>query len=113
MPRHQQVLDHAHVRKQLAVLEGARDAQAGDAMRFQQSQVLILELDASCLGPIKTADAIEHAGLAGAVRPDQGQQLAGASFKGNAVEHLQPAEGERHACEPEFSHTSGGCDGTA
>ena len=44
---------------------------------------------------IDAADAVEHAGLAGAVRADQRQQLAALDRERNAVEHDEAAEAQR------------------
>ena len=55
---------------------------------------------------IDAADAVEHAGLAGAVRPDQGEQLAVLDCKRDIVEHGQSAETQAQVFDPELSHTT-------
>ena len=72
----QQIVQHRHLRKQFAVLEGARDAEPRDLVRRAAGDVLAAEADRAAAA-IDAADAVEHAGLAGAVRADQREQLAG------------------------------------
>ena len=71
----QQVVQHAHLREQLAVLEGAGEAEPRDFVRRAAGDVLAAETDRAAAA-IDAADAVEHAGLAGAVRADQREQLA-------------------------------------
>ena len=114
--RDEQVLDHAHVRKQLAVLEGAGDAEARNAMRPHTGDVFACETDATGARAIQAADAVQYRSLAGAVRSDQREQFAGLRLEGYVLEHLQPAEGERDGVELQrggLSHTSAGSCGTA
>ena len=77
MPADQQIFQHGHLREQFAVLERARDAKPRDLVRRSGRYVLAAKPDAA-LAAIDAADAVEHAGLAGAVRTDQRQQFAGA-----------------------------------
>src|SRR5512144_1691089 len=58
------------------------------------------------LAVIDAAHAIEHAGLAGAVRTNEREQLAGLDRERHAVEHGEPAETQREAIERELSHTT-------
>jgi len=116
MARDQQVLEHAHVGEELAVLESARNAQPCDAVRLVARDVARVERDAPCAWAIDAADAVQDRGLAGAVRADQREQLAGPRLERHAVQHLQAAEGERHGLDAQtgaFTHTSGGSCGTA
>ena len=57
------------------------------------------------LAAIDAADAIEHAGLAGAVRADQREQFAVLDRERHAVEHHEPAEAQREVVDIELSHT--------
>ncbi len=75
VPAGQQVVEHRHLRKQLAVLERAREPEPRDLVRRAAGDVLAAEADRA-VAAIDAADAVEHAGLAGAVRADQRQQLA-------------------------------------
>ena len=101
-----------HLRKQLAVLERAGEAEPRDLVRRAAGDVLAAKADRA-VAAVEAADAVEHAGLAGAVRPDQGEQLAGVHRERDAVEHDQPAEAKREAVERELSHTTSGCGDTA
>jgi len=62
---------------------------------------------------VDAAHAVEHAGLAGAVRPDQREQLACFHRERDAVEHGEPAEAQRQALDGKLSHTISGCGGIA
>src|SRR5215470_1243379 len=107
----QQILDHGHVGKQLAVLERARNAETGDVVRRASAKLLAAETDVTAAA-VETADAVEHAGLAGTVRADQGEQLCGLDRERDAVEHDESAEPQREPFDLDFSHTISGCDDT-
>jgi hypothetical protein len=113
--RHEEILEHCHVAEQLAVLEGPRQAEPGHRVRPAAGHVASLEHDAAAAGAVDPADAVEDAGLARAVGPDQGQQLTGADRERHTVEHAQPAEGQRQPLHAQrsLSHTSAGCGDTA
>ncbi len=57
---------------------------------------------------IKSADAVEDAGLARSVGADQCEQLPRFDGERDAVQHLQPAKAEREALHFELSHTTSG-----
>src|SRR5690348_14622067 len=113
MPADEQVVEHAQVRQQLAVLEGARDAEAGDGVGLCAGNALAAEENVSARRPIDPADAVQHAGLARAVRTDERQELARFERERDALEHLQAAEREMQLAQLELSHTSAGCGGIA
>ena len=50
--------------------------------------------DVPFLRPVETVDAVEHRGLAGAVRPDDGAHLAFADVEGDVADRLHAAEGK-------------------
>ena len=59
------------------------------------------------LRPVEAVDDVQHGTLAGAVRPDDGQDLSAADFKTNAVERTNAAERqadvldlEQHVADP-------------
>ena len=79
----EQIVEHRHLRKQLAVLEGAGQTQPRDLVRLAPGDLAAAKADAA-FAAVDAADAIEHAGLAGAVRPDQREQLAGVHRKRHA-----------------------------
>ena len=107
--RHQQIVDDAHMGEDLAVLEGAGDAGAGETVAGQARQFGIVETDAPGIGAVDAADAIEHRGLAGAIGADQRLQFAGLNGKTDVAQHRKAAEGQAHAVNSQsraFSHTS-------
>ena len=89
-----------HLREQLAVLERARNAErarsrAAAGRRCPRPRKRI----APCAA-IDAADAVEHAGLAGAVRADQREQLARLDRERHVVEHGEAAEAQRRDRRP-------------
>ena len=89
------VVESAHALEQRDVLEGARDAADGGFMRAHLGASLALEGDAAFLRLIEAVDDVEHRGLAGAVRPDDGADLALADVEGNVAHRLHAAERQR------------------
>ena len=80
--RDHQVFQRGHAGKQPDVLEGARDpGLLGDpeivqAFELNSAAVVVRELQAAAARLVEAGDAVEHRGLAGAVRPDQRGDLA-------------------------------------
>ena len=113
VPADQQVLDDRQVREQLAVLEGARDPEPRDVVRFDADDIVPLKTDAPRGRTVEAADAVEHARLARTVRPDQREELATLHEQRNVVEDDEAAEAERDVLDRQLSHTTAGCAGTA
>src|SRR4051812_3443757 len=99
------------MRQQLAVLERTRDAGSRDGVRRGTCDALAVEQHLAAGRTVDSADAIEHAGLACPVGPDQREKLSGLDAEGHAVQYLQPAKSEPHIAQLELSHTSGGSGG--
>ena len=57
---------------------------------------LALERDAAFLRMVEAVDDVEHRGLAGAVRADDGAHLALLDVEGHVADRAHAAEGERH-----------------
>src|SRR6185503_3564852 len=93
MPGDEQILDDAEVREELAVLEGSRNAESRDLVRARARDLRVAEENSPAGRPIQAADAIQHRRLAGAVRADQRQKLAGARLEAHLVQHAEAAEG--------------------
>jgi hypothetical protein len=87
----QQVIEHAHLREQLAVLECAGETEPRDFVRRAPGNVFAAETNGTAPA-IDAADAVERAGLAGAVGADQREQLARANLKRHVLEHGQAAK---------------------
>jgi len=85
-------LEQRHVRPQLHMLEGARDAGARDPALALPGDVGAEELDAALIGRERAADQVEHRRLAGAVRPDEAEDLAGAELEADLVDGDEAAE---------------------
>src|SRR5256885_14683983 len=70
------VLQHAERREEREVLEGAADAEVGDAVRWQRQQRASAEVDVAALGRVEPAQAVEEGRLAGAVGAGEPDDLA-------------------------------------
>src|SRR5262249_15156166 len=99
----QKIFQHRHVRKHLGMLEGAGYPETGDLMWRLAVDILLTQPDCA-LAAIDAADAVEHAGLAGAVRADQGEQLTGLDMQRYLSQHGQSAEPQRQALDRKLSH---------
>ena len=60
-------------------------------MAFPAGDVGAAELDASARRPMHAADGADERGLAGAVRPDDGDDRAFADFQRHVIERLRVA----------------------
>ena len=116
----QQILQHGHAGKQADVLEGAGDARllrhqivghaleqkeravgshhaalaaVGQAVeRVPHRGVAVVQRDAALGRLVEAGDAVEHGGLAGAVRSDQRGDVAARGVEGEIVDGDQAAE---------------------
>ena len=117
---HQQIFQHRHARKQADVLECAGDARllrhqivrhaleqkqraigphdaalaaVGQSFeRIPQRWVAMLQREPALGRLVKAGDAVEHGGLAGAVRPDQRGDGAALHLEGKIIDGDEPAE---------------------
>src|ERR1700738_3573878 len=79
------------------MLEGARNAGAGDLALRAPGDVSAEETDPALVERERTGNEVEHRGLAGAVGPDETQDLSGAELEAHVVDGDQPAEATRSA----------------
>ena len=86
------VVDHRQIGKQRDVLEGAADADLGDPVRRPLQDAHAFHQDVAGARLIEPGEAIEQRGLAGAVRPDQAEDLALMHVEGHAVQRDDAAE---------------------
>ena len=93
------VVERRHAAEQRDVLEGARDAAARRLVGPHLRARLALEGDAAFLRMVEAVDDVEHRGLAGAVRADDGADLALADVERHVGERLHAAERERHVLD--------------
>jgi hypothetical protein len=89
---HQDVVEDAQARKQLHVLEGARDPQSRDLIGPAVRDVVIEEVDAPAGGPVEAGDAVEDGRLAGAVGADQPVDGLRLDAEAHAVDGAQSSE---------------------
>src|SRR4029079_15064094 len=90
------VVERRHAAKQGYVLERPRNAPASSVVRTHLGVRLAFESDTALLRLIESVDDVEHRGLAGAIRPDDGAALAFADVEGNVADRLNPAERQRY-----------------
>ena len=95
------VLGDGQIRERLELLEGARDAEAADAIGPQAGDVAAVEEDAACVERLEAGDQIEQRGLAGAVRPDDADDLALVHIEGDVGVGGEAAVALRHAFDVE------------
>src|SRR3546814_20860460 len=86
--------------EQLDVLEGARDAGAGDPVRRQRGDIGAVEQQPALGRVVDAADQVEHRGLAGAIRPDDGEDLAAGDVETDPVDGADAAEADGEAVGP-------------
>ena len=86
------VLAHADLGERLGDLEGAHHAGGADPVRRQAGDVLAVEGDAAGIGRLEAGDGGEQRRLAGAVGPDQADDLALPHVERGLVDGLQAAE---------------------
>src|SRR5215216_2303578 len=86
------VVQRRHAFEQGDVLERARDPAARSLEWAHLCAGQPLEGDAALLRLVKAVDDVEHRGLAGAVRTDDGTNLAGADVERDVAQRLYPTE---------------------
>ncbi len=86
------IVEHAEIGKQRDILEGAADADLGDAMRRARQDAVALHQNVALARLIEPRQAIEQRGLAGAVRPDQTENLPTVHVERDAVERDDSSE---------------------
>src|SRR5206468_11176344 len=99
------VVEDGHAAEQGNVLEGARDPQLGPLVRFQMRDVAAVEHDPSAHGRIDAADAVEDARLAGAVGPDDGEEVAGVDLEAHPGQGGYAAEAQVQVFQSEQCHS--------
>ena len=102
---HEHVFEHGHVRKQLGVLESARQSEAGQLVAGQAGRFPPQKSDAAGIGPVDPGDRVEKCGFAGAVRPDQRVDFARVDGFVDLVDRDEAAERNRDASGVETCRT--------
>ena len=103
---HQQILAHAHARKDPAPLRRLRDAEAHHLMRRQAGNVRAVEQDAAGTRLGRAADRHQQRGLAGAVGADQGHDLPLVDADGDVVQRAHRAIGGGDAVQLQHAHAA-------
>ena len=95
------VVEHRQIGKQRDVLKGAADADFRDPVRRTRQDALAFHENVAGARLVEPAQAIEQRGLAGAVWPDQAQDLALMHVKGHAVQGDNAAEHDAYVANCE------------
>jgi hypothetical protein len=101
LERHGDRLAHGQAGEQLRVLERPPDARPGPGRRCQRRDVVAVVHDPPGVGRGEARHEVEHRGLAGAVRADESDDLAGAGRDVDVVDRRDAAEGHRQAGQVE------------
>ena len=86
------VVQNREAGKEAQVLEGAGDPQTGDAVSRQAGDIDAVKENFTAIGPDNPGEAVDQGGLAGAVRPDEGRNLAFCGPETNLREGRQAPE---------------------
>ncbi len=95
------VFERRHALEQRHVLEGARDPLLGRLVRLHARACAAPVGDPAVLRMIEAIDHVEHRGLAGAVRADDGADLALADVERHVGNRAHAAERQRHVLDRE------------
>jgi hypothetical protein len=104
VPADQQIAQHGRILEQFDVLEGAGDAEFGDAEGRLLGDVLILEIDLARGRAVDPRDQVEDRTLAGAVGADDREDLALLHREADGIDRLQAAEMQRQIFGAEIAH---------
>jgi hypothetical protein len=85
----QDVVENSHRADQLDVLERARDPATRDAVNRRAQQAPPVEAELTRVGLVQARDDVEERRLAGAIRPDQADDLP-ARRRADVVDPLPP-----------------------
>ena len=100
---HHHVVDDGEARERPELLECARDAQAAHVVGRETRETRSIQVDRAGVGAIEAADDLEERRLAGSVRADDPDQLAGlhverdVAVRGDAAEALGDARDGQQA----------------
>src|SRR5262249_45404216 len=90
------VVEHRHVAEQGEVLKRAADPEAGAGVDRAAGERRALSYDAAFARAVAPGDAVEHRGLAGPVRPDDGEDLALFHLETDVAQRAHTAEADRY-----------------
>ena len=102
MASEHEVVENAHAREELDVLERPRDAELRDSVRCESGDVASFEGDPPSLRPVQSGDGIQERGLPSAIRADDGEDLAALDVDGDARERHDTAESQVQICGAEL-----------
>src|SRR5438128_407707 len=86
---HLEILEHAERGKDLPAFGDLTDAEVADTVRFQPADRLAFEADRARARGLDAGDGADERGFAGAVRADDGDDLALWHFERHAIERLR------------------------
>ncbi len=92
MRSHKRILHQGHVGEKAQVLEGARNTLLDNPVRLQSGNILACEPHVAAIRFDEASDEIEERRLAGAVRPNDGDDRTRHDVEIDAVHGLNAAE---------------------
>lgn len=96
------VVQNAHVAKELHILECSRNAQRSDSMCFHLGYVLTLKENRPLFRMIKTIDTIEQTGFTCPIGPNDRKYFTLLDPDTDAIKGLQAPEGKVNVFHPEL-----------
>ena len=93
------IVEHGHVAERPHDLVGQRETAADPRCGGIAGDIDAAERDPAAIGPLQPGDDLDQRGLAGAVRPDQADEITFLDGKGHAGDGLHAAEADRDVVE--------------
>ena len=100
---HLDVLSHGESAERVAVLERARETVATAPVGRPAGDVAALELDGASGGPVEPAEHVHERRFAGAVRPDEADDLTAVQLERDPTKRLDAGERAGDGGGPECS----------
>src|ERR1700737_2331351 len=104
VPADQKVAEHGGILEQFDILEGAGDAEPGDAEGGRLGNVLILEINPARGRAVDPRDQVEDRAFAGPVGTDDREYLALLYREADGIDRLEAPEMQREIFGAEIAH---------
>jgi hypothetical protein len=102
-PQHN-VFHGVHVVKEFDILESSGNTKAGNLIRLLTLELMLFKVYVALIGFVDSIDTIKQSRFSGAVRADNGKDIALLHFKRNTVQRFQATEGNRQIVNLEKRH---------
>src|SRR5919109_4320210 len=91
---HHDILEHTHTAEQRHILESTGDAEGGDAVGRKKGAILSIQENTTWGGMVYAADGIQESTFAGAIRADDGHDLALVDVHTHSLKRSQATESD-------------------